>query len=137
MEVKKMRTKKGISPILATVILIAVTLVIAVGVIGWVMGIWGSMGRTEMLSVTPIKLDSSNNELELLIINQGQITAKINKIIVEPLGECSTTDDTINPGDSRSITCTISEATINPGVVYTVKVITSSGNIYQTQVRAE
>jgi len=129
-----MKTKKGISPILATVILIAVTLVIAVGVIGWVMGIWGSMGRTEMLSVTPIKLNSTDGNLELLIINQGQITAKINKIIVETLGECNTTD-TIIPGESKPITCQISGAV--PGVVYTVKVITSSGNIYQTQVRAE
>ena len=134
-----MRVKKGISPILATVILIAVTLVIAVGVIGWVMGIWGSMGRTEMLSVTPIKLNSTNNNndayLELLIINQGQITAKINKIIVEPLGECSPDINTIDPGNSVNVKCTINGATA--GVVYTVKVITSSGNIYQTQVRAE
>ena len=130
-----MRTKKGISPILATVILIAVTLVIAVGVIGWVMGIWGSIGRTEMLSVTPIKLNSSNNKLELLIINQGQITAEIKKIIVEPLGECNPDKDTFNPGESQTTECTIAGAT--PGVVYTVKVISTSGNIYQTQVRAE
>ncbi|MCC6052031.1 MAG: hypothetical protein LM585_02190 [Fervidicoccaceae archaeon] len=129
-----MKTKKGISPILATVILIAVTLVIAVGVIGWVMGIWGSMGRTEMLSVTPIKL--SNNTLELLIINQGQITAVIKNITVEGLGPCDTTSNIeIKPGNSTDVTCTITGAT--PGVVYTVKVITTSGNIYQTQVRAE
>jgi flagellin-like protein len=131
-----MRTKKGISPILATVILIAVTLVIAVGVIGWVMGIWGSMGRTEMLSVTPIKL--TNETLELLIINQGQITAMIKNITVEGLGPCDTTSNIqIKSGDSMDIICTITGPTPTPGVVYTVKVITSSGNIYQTQVRAE
>jgi flagellin-like protein len=134
-----MKTKKGISPILATVILIAVTLVIAVGVIGWVMGIWGSMGRTEMLSVTPIKL--SNDTLELLIINQGQITATIKNITVEGLGPCNITGTnqtiTINAGESSDIQCTISGTPAVAGVVYTVKVITSSGNIYQTQVRAE
>jgi flagellin-like protein len=132
-----MKTKKGISPILATVILIAVTLVIAVGVIGWVMGIWGSMGRTEMLSVTPIKLDSANKQLQLLIINQGQITAKINNITVEGLGSCDGNFETISPGNSTTITCIISGESPTAGVVYTVKVITSSGNIYQTQVRAE
>ncbi|MCC5990666.1 MAG: hypothetical protein LM558_04090 [Thermosphaera sp.] len=130
-----MKTKKGISPILATVILIAVTLVIAVGVIGWVMGIWGSVGRTEMLSVTPIKL--SSDTLELLIINQGQITAQINKIIVETLGECNPGDVKIDPGHSETVSCNISGTPAVAGVVYTVKVITSSGNIYQTQVRAE
>ncbi|MEM2659536.1 MAG: archaellin/type IV pilin N-terminal domain-containing protein, partial [Zestosphaera sp.] len=44
-----MKLNKAISPILATVILIAVTLVIAIGVIGWIMGIWGSFGATETL----------------------------------------------------------------------------------------
>jgi flagellin-like protein len=136
-----MKTKKGISPILATVILIAVTLVIAVGVIGWVMGIWGSMGRTEMLSVTPIKLSSTDNKLELLIINQGQIKATIKNITVEGLGACDdniSPTNVIQPGDSTTITCTISGTQVAvAGVVYTVKVITSSGNIYQTQVRAE
>ena len=134
-----MKTKKGISPILATVILIAVTLVIAVGVIGWVMGIWGSVGRTEMLSVTPMKLNSADGKLELLIINQGQITAKIKKIIVETLGECSpeSGDVIIEPGQSVPVSCNISGTPPTAGVVYTVKVITTSGNIYQTQVRAE
>jgi flagellin-like protein len=129
-----MKTKKGISPILATVILIAVTLVIAVGVIGWVMGIWGSIGKTEMLSVTPIKLNSTN--LELLIVNQGPKKATINDITVEGLGSCTNINPTeIGSGKSETVTCDISSVT--SGVVYTVKVITSSGNIYQTQVRAE
>jgi len=42
-----MKLNKAISPILATVILIAVTLVIAIGVIGWIMGIWGPPYRDE------------------------------------------------------------------------------------------
>jgi flagellin-like protein len=130
-----MKAKKGISPILATVILIAVTLVIAVGVIGWVMGIFGSMGKTEMLSVTPIKLN--NSHLELLIINQGSKTATINNITVEGLGSCNNVSPKdIEPGASVTVTCDISEAATS-GVVYTVKVITTSGNIYLTQVRAE
>jgi flagellin-like protein len=131
-----MKAKKGISPILATVILIAVTLVIAVGVIGWVMGIWGSIGRTEMLSVTPLTL--SGNYLELLVINQGQITATIRNITVEGLGWCVPTNTTTIPaGSSTPVSCTINGTPAVAGVVYTVKVITSSGNIYQTQVRAE
>jgi flagellin-like protein len=32
---------RGIEPIIAVVILVAVTLVIAIGVIGWLMGWWG------------------------------------------------------------------------------------------------
>jgi len=44
--------KKGISPVIATVILVAVALVLAVALAGWVMGIWGGLGSTEALQIT-------------------------------------------------------------------------------------
>ncbi len=44
--------KKGISPVIATVILVAVTLAIAVAIIGWLFGLWGSLaGGTPQISV--------------------------------------------------------------------------------------
>jgi len=48
-----MNLSKGIEPIIAVVILIAVTLVIAIGVIGWIMGWWGTLGSTENLQFYP------------------------------------------------------------------------------------
>ncbi|MEM4655871.1 MAG: archaellin/type IV pilin N-terminal domain-containing protein [Acidilobaceae archaeon] len=45
--------KKAISPVVATVILIAVTIVIGVAVAGWLMGIWGGLGGTEALKIYP------------------------------------------------------------------------------------
>jgi len=44
--------KKGISPVIATVILVAVALVLAVALAGWVMGIWGGLGSTEALQIS-------------------------------------------------------------------------------------
>jgi flagellin-like protein len=37
--------RKAISPIIATVILIAVTLAIGVAIAAWIMGLWGGMGE--------------------------------------------------------------------------------------------
>jgi flagellin-like protein len=59
---------RGIEPIIAVVILVAVTLVIAVGVIGWLMGWWGGMGQVESLVIHPdSKLHALGDRAELLL----------------------------------------------------------------------
>jgi flagellin-like protein len=140
MEVKNMRTKKGISPILATVILIAVTLVIAVGVIGWVMGIWGSMGKTETLKIISgnITLSSDSATLYLDVINQGTADALIYKVVVG--SNVTTLPNPITIKANGTIT-TISiglgpSNNYSPGVSYSVTVITQAGNQYPFVVQA-
>ncbi|MEM2021528.1 MAG: archaellin/type IV pilin N-terminal domain-containing protein [Zestosphaera sp.] len=80
-----MKTYKGISPILATVILIAVTLIIAIAVIGWIMGVWGSMGGpSESLVVTGSSATCSGSslEFEVSITNKGTADAVISRVEV-------------------------------------------------------
>ena len=49
--------KKGISPVIATVILVAVTLAIAVAIIGWLFGLWGSLaGGTPQVAIPTASL---------------------------------------------------------------------------------
>jgi flagellin-like protein len=51
MNVEKFRKKKAISPILATVILIAITLIAAVAIAGFVFGLFGSFTASARVSV--------------------------------------------------------------------------------------
>jgi flagellin-like protein len=147
-----MKTKKGVSPILATVILIAVTLVIAVGVIGWVMGIWGSMGKTETLKIISgnITLSGGNATLYLDVINQGTTDATIHKVVVagqefsgsninvySPNG--SPTNSQTIPADGKIYTVEVTGLNYNDynaGVSYSVTVITKAGNQYPFVVQA-
>jgi len=46
MKIGKSRTRKGISPVLATVILIAITLIAAIAIAGFVFGLFGSFTST-------------------------------------------------------------------------------------------
>jgi len=137
-----MKTKKGISPILATVILIAVTLVVAVGVIGWVMGIWGSMGKTETLKIISgnITLDMTNKKatLYLDVINQGTADAVIYKMIVGS-NETTLTNPVIIKANGTIATINIdlgSSDNYSPGVSYSVIVVTKAGNQYPFVVQA-
>ena len=144
-----MKLNKAISPILATVILIAVTLVIAIGVIGWIMGIWGTFGATETIQVFP---DSSisNSELTLHIKNTGTASAVIYKIEVVGLGTASITTGTgvtittgsagseviVSPGVEGTITASITTSAV-AGTTYQVKIYTRAGNVYSATVQAK
>jgi len=75
--------KKGISPVIATVILVAVTLVIAVAIVGWLFGLWGGLaGGSPSIQITNLKFTSSKEKwsLELYIRNTGGGSDKILKI---------------------------------------------------------
>jgi flagellin-like protein len=140
---------RGIEPIIAVVILVAVTLVIAIGVIGWIMGWWGTFGATESLQFYP---DSSIQEgtLYLHVKNTGSAAAVIYKIEISGL-------TTVNTGFafttvSASTSGTLSEVTIGPGTEgyivvqasnaiaganYLVKIYTRAGNVYSVTVQAK
>ncbi|MEM2004695.1 MAG: archaellin/type IV pilin N-terminal domain-containing protein [Zestosphaera sp.] len=134
-----MKLNKAISPILATVILIAVTLIIAIAVIGWIMGVWGSLGApSESLSVVSGQIKCANgvfSQLELTIINKGNADSKISK--VEVVGFTTTTAaGTVGKGSSTTITAGLSGSGCMLGASYDVKVYTEAGNVYPGRVSA-
>ena len=134
-----MNARKGISPVLATVIIIAVTLVIAIGVIGWIMGIWGSFGTTESLQVYPdsyINASATTPALNLHIKNTGTASAVIYKVEIVGAADTVSTTITIAPGQDTTVSITLT-GTYTPGTYYTVKIYTQAGNIYTAQVRAQ
>jgi len=152
-----MDLRKAISPILATVILIAVTLVIAIGVIGWIMGVWGSIGGpTESLVVTgggtAIGKIGGWLNFTLTINNKGTAPATLSRIEVVGLG--STSDKcnisaskenqqkcsgcTIPAGKTAFINASVSASasfTCVVGTTYNVNVYTQAGNVYSTVIR--
>ncbi len=134
-----MNARKAISPILATVILIAVTLVIAIGVIGWIMGIWGSFGTTESIQIYPDSKLYTTNKIELHIKNTGSAPAVIYKIEIVGVNSTSITDSTITPGAETTITATFTglKTTITAGAQYTIKVYTRAGNVYTINLVAQ
>ncbi|MEM1968430.1 MAG: archaellin/type IV pilin N-terminal domain-containing protein [Acidilobaceae archaeon] len=128
--------KKAISPVVATVILIAVTIVIGVAVAGWLMGIWGGLGGTEALKIYPNAI-LKGNELSFTVKNEGSRDAKLIGVRVEGLGDCSGFQPVVvKVGAITTITCTITGDS-TPGAVYTVRVYTEAGNVYPFQVAAQ
>ena len=143
-----MNLRKGISPVIATVIIVAVALAIAIAVVGWIMGIWGAVtGGTEMLKIMP---DSyiSGTTLVLHVKNEGGTTAIIYKIEIVGLTTITTyvsngntitlsSEASITAGTDTTLTIPLGDATPTAGAIYTVKVYTVAGNVYTAQVTAQ
>ncbi|MEM1802495.1 MAG: archaellin/type IV pilin N-terminal domain-containing protein [Sulfolobales archaeon] len=131
---------KGISPVIATVILVAVALLLAVALTGWVMGIWGTIGATEAVQIVSASL--SGNRLNLTIVNRGNVettvvlisaentTTTLNATSCTPTIPCS-----VKPGESLNFNCTL-DSNASSGRVYTVKLATYGGT-YTYDVRAK
>ncbi|MEM1721551.1 MAG: archaellin/type IV pilin N-terminal domain-containing protein [Ignisphaera sp.] len=144
---------RGIEPIIAVVILVAITLVIAIGVIGWIMGWWGTFGATESIKIYPDSYIDSNLTRPQLILhlkNEGSATAVIYKIELTGgltvnmtgwtvSGTSANTgagnEVTVSPGAEGTITLGISGTPIS-GTSYQVKLYTRAGNVISATVQA-
>ena len=125
--------RRGISPVIATVIIVAVAIAISIAVAGWLFGLWGSFGTTEQLTVMP---DStlSGTTLVLHVKNTGSKSAVITKVEVVGLDTVATTV-TLAQGADSTITITLNNAA-TAGTQYLIKVYTDSGGVYQGYVVA-
>ncbi len=66
--------RKAISPIIATVLIIAVTLIAAVAIGGFVFGIFGSASNTAQVEVTAVTLGVATTDTQqLLLTNTGTV----------------------------------------------------------------
>uniref|UniRef100_A0A7J2U3R6 DUF4352 domain-containing protein n=1 Tax=Ignisphaera aggregans TaxID=334771 RepID=A0A7J2U3R6_9CREN len=154
--------RRGIEPIIAVVILVAVTLVIAIGVIGWIMGWWGTFGATESLQFYPDSYINATTSptlsptLYLHVKNSGSASAVIYKIEIPGVETRSGTSGTtslagtfiysatttsfsgdvpISPGVECTLIITLRQ-TYTPGANYLVKIYTRAGNVYSVTVQA-
>ena len=143
-----MNLSKGIEPIIAVVILIAVTLVIAIGVIGWIMGWWGTLGSTESLQFYPdsyISVTDTPSKLYLHVKNTGSAAAVIYKIEISGIETLTETtmfngnnvkDGVIPAGTEDTLTIELEED-YTAGTNYLVKIYTKAGNVYSITVQAK
>lgn len=80
-----MRNKKALSPVIATVILVAVTIVVAVAVSYWMGGIAGLYTRFEKVEVVKsyaVKGSDGNYTVTIELKNSGSADATINYVLV-------------------------------------------------------
>ncbi|MGD0396477.1 MAG: archaellin/type IV pilin N-terminal domain-containing protein [Nitrososphaerales archaeon] len=71
------KKRKAISPVLATVILIAITLIAAIAVAGFVFGLFGSFTSSPNLTATAVTCSISGKDCSVTIQNTGNAIAQL------------------------------------------------------------
>ena len=133
------RSSSGISPVVATVILVAIAIVIAIAVAFWASGLVGVFTRFEKIEIKAAYV--SGSDVILVAKNTGSAAATIDDIYVNgvPLGgsggKWGGGPTSLDPGDEATITVN-SPATgsFTSGVTYEVAVHTASGKLYPVSV---
>ena len=139
--------RRGISPVIATVIIVAVAIAISIAVAGWLMGLWGGFGQTEALKVFPDSYaNATADSFYIIVQNTGGSPAQIYKIEIS--GNSFTTFDVDTNLDGTADQTGVNVVTVDPGtklaiivnaggtidvasgVAYTVTIYTEAGNVY-------
>jgi flagellin-like protein len=103
-----MRKKRGISPVIATVIIVAIAITVAIAVGLWITGIIGTFTRFERLEITSAyaEKDTGKFTIHMVANNTGSAAATITDIFVngKPSSAAGATASdiigkTINPGE--------------------------------------
>jgi len=140
------RIWKAVSPLIATIILIAVTIAIAAIVIAWVYGIFGTTtGTGEKLQIFAdarlINTTDNNKKVifNVTVKNIGTSVVTIQKVYIKENATCTNSsikDNQLAPGEVKMISAEFT-CSLQPGITYTVVIVTGGGQAYNVPVTAE
>jgi len=124
-----LKSKKALSPVVAAIILIAVTVAVSIAVAAWMGALTFTFMKTEELKITSVTFDSSDNSTTIAVTNTGSSSLTISSVTVDDV-EVKTLSTTLAKGQSTTISLTESEFSWTSGYKYTFALLTTSGNKY-------
>jgi flagellin-like protein len=133
----KGRKKSGISPVVATVILVAVAIVIAIAVAFWASGLVGVFTRFEKIEIQAAFWDGTN--VVLIARNTGSSIAVVDMILANGAPCITNVASTVTIGDTFSTQFTACAggaggSIITGGVTNEIALHTTSGKTYPVAV---
>jgi flagellin-like protein len=128
--------KKAISPVIATIILIAITIVIAVAVAGWVFGLFKSYsgGPAVQILASSSSCKASTGQCTIFVDNTGNNAVQVNSVLLNGNTVTLTASQTI-PAGAQGATISFSvpsTITLSTGETVTVVLQLSNGATTQT-----
>jgi len=132
--------RKAVSPVIATLLMIAIAVAAAILVYVWSMGLVGTLqgtgGQQTREQIIMEAYDATTATWTLYLRNVGPTSANVTAIYVE--GKLAANPKKIiTPSGATSITFSSPTGlTLTPGAAYTVKIVTASGAVFSYSVIA-
>ena len=130
---KLLKSKKALSPVVAAIILIAVTVAVSIAVAAWMGSLTMGFMETKELTVTQMTFDAAANTTTVYLTNSGTgdvvvALAKINGNTVVDTDLPMTT--ALEAGDTTTLTLDYAQGNgIRAGDKYAISLFTSEGTL--------
>jgi flagellin-like protein len=133
---KLLKSKKALSPVVAAIILIAVTVAVSIAVAAWMGALTFTFMKTEELKITSVTFTDLSTPV-IHCSNTGADAVTVTSVTIDDVpettlawgGQFDTTAHSLDKGQSGTITITLGSA-LTSGAKYTFAVLTSAGNKY-------
>jgi flagellin-like protein len=128
------RSKKALSPVIATIILIAVTVAISIAVAIWMGALSVGFMQTEQLSITSATFAANDTSVTLAVSNTGTTSVTVNQVwngnvLVTPTyGGNMTQQGALATNAQGTVTITYQFLSGNN---YAFKLVTTKGNSFE------
>ena len=125
------KNAKALSPVIATIILIAVTVAVSVVVAAWMGALTiGFTGNAEQASITNVALtnNAGNENAAVTVENTGSSTITITSAFIDANAATFAGNVAVAKGTSVTFTITCSGVTFTNTAQYTIKLLTARGN---------
>ena len=135
------RSRKALSPVVASIILIAVTVAVSIAVAAWMGGLtMGFMSGTEQVEIRSIAFPSSNT-IAVTIKNTATSSVAIQEVWVNSAEQLNANLDashqtTFSVAANGVTTLTISNYAWTAGDNYQIKIVTAKGNVFMKNALA-
>ena len=130
------KNSKALSPVIASIILIAVTVAVSVVVAAWMGGMTiGLMGNAEQASIANIAfVDDTTDTISVLVQNSGSTTVNITQGFVNGVAvDMSPASPSVAKSASGTVSLSLPTGapTLSAGSSYQIKLITAKGTQIQ------
>jgi archaeal type IV pilus assembly protein PilA len=126
---KLKRSSRALSPVVASIILIAVTVALSIAVGVWTGALTFGFTSTEQIRITSMTFDVPNNVITVAVNNPGTSYVTINEAWVNGVKQNNTNPNLPDalPANSR-VVFNITTTGLNVGHAYTVSLVSAKGN---------
>jgi flagellin-like protein len=125
------KSTKALSPVVASIILIAVTVAVSIAVAAWMGALTVGFMDTEQVAFSDVSFDATANTIDFNLKNTGTSPVVISYVYVNDVAATvsvpASMPDTLEP-NTAATAYTIGIADVIAGGNYQIKVVTSSNN---------
>jgi flagellin-like protein len=135
---KMKKNAKALSPVVASIILIAVTVAVSIAVAAWMGALVVGQMQTEELKITSVSFDVPAHTITVVANNTGTTPVTINEVWVTPGGQQSTityTPTSKTAAANSGLSMVITFTSVNGGN-YDIKLISAKGNSFTYRASA-